>query len=65
MAKKSRLHRAAQSIGAAVGRADRTAHKVAKAGGVAKEELAELKKHVEALGRQIQKTSKRLQKALK
>ena len=62
---KSRLHRAAQAVGAAVGRADRTAHKVVKAGGVAKEELAELKKQVQALARQLQKTTRRLQKALK
>jgi dephospho-CoA kinase len=62
---KSRLSRAASSIGAAVGRADRTAHKVVKAGGVAKEELAELRKQVQSLARQLQKTSKRIQKALK
>jgi hypothetical protein len=47
------------------GHADRTAHKVVKAGKVAKEEFVELKKQVEALGRQLQKTSKRLQHALK
>ncbi len=39
MAKKSRLTNAAKKIGAAIGRADRTAHKVAKAGVMAKGEL--------------------------
>jgi hypothetical protein len=33
MAKKNRLTKVATSIGAAVGRADRTAHKMAKAAG--------------------------------
>ena len=65
MAKRTKLNRAAERIGAIAGQADRTAHKVVKAGKVAKEELVELKKQVEALGRQLQKTSKRLQRALK
>jgi hypothetical protein len=65
MASKSKLNRAAEKIGSIAGQADRTAHKVVKAGKVAKEELVELKKQVEALGRQLQKTSKRLQRALK
>lgn len=64
MARKTRFHEAAQKIGAAVGRADRTAHKVVKAGKVAKNELADIKKQVEALAKQLQKTTKRLQKAL-
>jgi DNA-binding ferritin-like protein len=62
---KARLHRAAERIGTAVGKADRTAHKVAKAGRVAKSELADIRKQVEALARQLQKTTKRLQKALR
>jgi seryl-tRNA synthetase len=57
-------HHAARKIGAAVGRADRTAHKVMKAGKVAKSELADIKKQVDALAKQLQKTTKRLQKAL-
>lgn len=65
---KTRFHEAAQKIGAAVGRADRTAHrtatKVVKAGKVAKSELADIKKQVDALAKQLQKTTKRLQKAL-
>jgi seryl-tRNA synthetase len=61
---KSRIKQAAESIGAAMGKADRTAHKVAKAGVVAKQELVQLSKQVESLKRQLQKTTKRLRKAL-
>lgn len=64
MARKTRFHEAAKKIGAAVGKSHRTANKVVKAGKVAKNELADIKKHVEALARQLQKTTKRLQKAL-
>jgi hypothetical protein len=64
MAKKTRLTQAAETIGAVVGRADRTAHKVANAGVVAKKELAAISKQVEALKKQLQKTTKKLQKAL-
>jgi polyhydroxyalkanoate synthesis regulator phasin len=64
MAKKSRLTKAAENIGAAMGRADRTAHKVAKAGVVAKKELAAISSQVEALKKQLQKTTKRLKHAL-
>ncbi len=65
MAKKSTLTQVAVKIGAAVGRADRTAHKVASAGLLAKEELKEISKQVEALKRQLQKTTKRLKRALR
>jgi hypothetical protein len=64
MAKKSRLTKAAETIGTVVGRADRTAHKVAKAGVVAKKELAAISKQVELLKKQLQKTTKRLKHAL-
>lgn len=64
MARKNRLRRAAETVGAAVGRADRTAHKVAKAGAVAKQELAAISKQVEALKKQLQKTTKRLKRTL-
>lgn len=64
MAKKSKLTRVAVRIGAAMGRADRTAHKVAKAGLLAKAELEDISKQVEALKRQLQKTTKRLKRAL-
>jgi seryl-tRNA synthetase len=61
---RSQLKSAAKKIGAAMGRADRTAHKVAKAGMVAREELIQLSKQVESLKRQLQKTTKRLKNAL-
>lgn len=64
MTRKSRLRRVAVRIGAAVGRADRTAHKVAKAGVLAKKELEDISKQVEALKRQLRKTTKRLRRAL-
>jgi prefoldin subunit 5 len=62
---KSRLTKVAEGIGGAIGRADRTAHKVAKAGVVAKKELDELSKEVEALKKRLQKTARRLQRALR
>jgi seryl-tRNA synthetase len=61
---RNRFKSAAKKIGAAMGKADRTAHKVAKAGIVAREELIELSKHVESLKRRLQKTTKRLKNAL-
>jgi predicted NAD-dependent protein-ADP-ribosyltransferase YbiA (DUF1768 family) len=61
---KSRLTNAAKKIGAAVGKADRTAHKVARAGVLAKSELKDISKQVEALKKQLLKTTKKLQKAL-
>lgn len=64
MAKKSKLTQAAVTIGAAMGKADRTAHKVAKAGVLAKQELEEIGKQVEALKKQLQKATKKLKKAL-
>jgi hypothetical protein len=64
MAKKSRLTRVAVSIGAAMGRADRKAHQVARAGVLAKKELQDISKQVDALKRQLLKTSKRLKNAL-
>jgi prefoldin subunit 5 len=64
MPKKGKLTRVAVKIGSALGRADRTAHKIAQAGLVAKGELEELSQQVEALRRQLQKTTKRLKKAL-
>jgi len=65
MAKKSKLTKAAVTIGTAMGRADRTAHKVARAGLVAKEELEAISKQVEALKKQLLKTTKRLKQALR
>jgi hypothetical protein len=64
MARGTRLKRAAVRIGKAVGRADRTAHKVARAAKLATEEIGELKKKVEALSRDLKKSSDRLRRAL-
>jgi seryl-tRNA synthetase len=64
MAKKGRFSKAAAKIGAAMGRADATAHKVARAGKLAKGELEDISKQVDALKRQLQKTTKRLKHAL-
>ena len=65
MAKNSKLTKAAVTIGTAMGKADRTAHKVAKAGVVAKEELEAISKQVEVLKKQLLKTTKRLKQALR
>ena len=59
MAKKNRLKQVAARIGAAVGRADRKAHQVAKAGVLAKKELQDISKQVDALKRQLLKTTNR------
>jgi len=64
MAKQDKLRKAAVRIGAAVGRADRTAQKVHKASVVARQELDNLTQQIDALKRQLVKTTKRLRKAL-
>jgi hypothetical protein len=61
---KSKLTKTATTIGATLGRADRTAHKVAKAGAVAKRELEDMSKQIDALKKRLLKTTKRLKKAL-
>ena len=65
MAKKSKLTQVAVKIGSAMGKADRTAHKVAKAGVLAKKELEDISKQVDGLKRQLLKTTKRLKQALR
>ena len=65
MARKSKMTRVAEKIGSAVGRADRAAHKVAKAGVIAKKELEDISTQVEALKRQLLKTTRRLRRALR
>lgn len=62
---KDRLTKVAVGIGRALGKADRKAHKVAKAGMVAKEELEEIAKQVATLKRQLEKTTRRLKKAFR
>jgi len=64
MARKSRLRRVAVKIGTAMGKADRKVQKVARAGSLAKKELDDISKQVDALKRQLQKTAKRLKRAL-
>jgi len=64
MAKKSRLARVAVKIGSAMGRADRKAHQIVKAGKLAKKELADISKQVDALKRQLQAATKRMKRAL-
>jgi hypothetical protein len=64
MAKNNRLRKTAMKIGAAMGKADRAAHKVARAGVLAKSELEDISKQIDALKRQLLKTTKRLKKAL-
>jgi hypothetical protein len=65
MARKDKLTRVAVGIGTAIGKADRKAHQMAKAGLIAKQELEDIAKQVEALKRQLQKTTKRLKEALR
>ena len=68
MAKKDRLTDVSVKIGTALGKADKQARlkarKVAEATSIAKEELQEISKQVEALKRQLAKTTERLKKAL-
>ena len=64
MAKKNQLKRVAVKIGGALGKADRKAHQIVRAGGLAKKELHAISKQVDALKRQLAKTTKRLKDAL-
>ena len=64
MAKKSKLTQVAVKIGTAMGKADRGVQKVARAGSLAKKELDDIAKQVDALKRQLRKTAKRLKRAL-
>ena len=65
MADKAKLKAAAVRIGTAVGCAERTARRVGKAAQVAREELAQLTKQVEALARELKKSSERLKRAIR
>ena len=64
MARKSKLTRVAVGIGTAMGKADRGVQKVARAGSLAKKELDDISKQVDALKRQLKRTAKRLKHAL-
>ncbi len=69
MAKNNRFRDTAVKLGAAAGRLDgrvhKAARKAAKAVNVAKAELADVTRQLEALKSQLAKSSKRLQAALK
>lgn len=62
---KTKLTKTAVAIGGALGKANRTARKVAIASVVAKKELDALAKEVDALKRRLRKTTKLLQMALR
>jgi len=68
MAKKDTLKEVSVKVGAALGKANREAHikakKVADASKVAKDELKDIAKQVEALKKQLEKTAKRLKAEL-
>lgn len=64
MARKNQLTRVAERVGGAIGKADRKAHQIVRAGALAKEELREISKRVDALKRQLEKTTKRLKRAI-
>jgi len=68
MAKNDRLKDVSVKVGTALGKANREAHikakKVAAASKVAKDELKDIAKQVEALKKQLEKTAKRLKAEL-
>jgi hypothetical protein len=64
MANKDRLKEVGVKVGTALGKADRKAHKIVQAGAIAKKELVVLSKQVDALKRQLVKTTTRLKKAI-
>jgi seryl-tRNA synthetase len=64
MAGNAKLNAAAKKIGAAAGRADRKAHKVAAAAKVARKELTALNKRLDVLARDLKRATKRVQAAL-
>jgi len=68
MAKKNRLTQVSVKIGKTLGKADKQARvharRIANASVIAKEELQEISKQVDALKKQLAKTAVRLKKAL-
>ena len=64
MAKKDKITQVSVKVGAALGKAERKARKIAQVGNVAKEELKAISKQVDEMKKQLAKTAKRLQKAL-
>jgi seryl-tRNA synthetase len=68
MAKKDKITEVSERIGKALGRADKQAHiharKLSAASKVTKEELQAISKQVDALKKQLAKTTRRLKKVL-
>jgi len=68
MEKKDKLTQVSRKIGAALGKADKQAHlharKLAAASQVTKQELQEISKQIEALKKQLAKSTEKLKKAL-
>jgi hypothetical protein len=68
MAKKDKLTEVSRKIGAALGKADKQAHvrarKLAAASKITKQELQDISKQVDALKKQLAKSTDRLKKAL-
>jgi hypothetical protein len=68
MAKKDKLTQVTERIGRALGKADKKAHahvrKLSHASEVTKEELQQISKQVDALKKQLAKTTVRLKKVL-
>jgi predicted nucleic acid-binding Zn-ribbon protein len=64
MAKKDKLTEVSVKIGTALGKANSKARQLSKAGQVAKQELHAISKQVDELKRQLEKTTKRLKKAI-
>jgi DNA-binding ferritin-like protein len=64
MAKKDKLTQVSERIGSVMGQADKKARQFKKAGTVAKQELRAISKQIDELKKQLQKTTKRLKKAL-
>lgn len=65
MARKNKLTRVAERVGGVLGKADRKAHQIVKAGSLARKELHEISKKVDALKRQLEKTTRHLKRAIR
>jgi seryl-tRNA synthetase len=65
MAKKDRLKEVSVKIGTAMGKADKQARKFKEAGPVAKEELQAISKQIDAMKKQLHRTTRRLKDALR
>jgi hypothetical protein len=65
MVKKDKLTQVSERIGTAMGKADKKARQFKKAGVIAKAELRVISKHIDELKKRLEKTTKRLHKALR